>query len=189
MKIFITVLLLAVAGAGTQSPSEHRLAASLQKKLDYIHDNGQARRPNPAPTVMTEDEINDYFAAGNIKVPQGVKKVTLEGKSGTIWALAVIDFDEIRAGQRSSNPLMAMFSGRHNVNIEADAEGVSGKGKVHVRSVSIDGITVPTIALAFFVEKFLTPKYPNVGIDSQFELTDRIDGAVIGYHKLSVTPR
>ncbi len=181
--------MLAVAGAGTQSSSEHRLAASLQKKLDYIHENGQSRRPNPAPTVMTEDEINDYFAAGNMKVPPGVKKITLEGKSGIIWALAVIDFDEIRAGQHSSNPLLAMFSGRHNVNIEADAAGVSGKGKVHVRSVSIDGINVPNIALAFFVEKYLTPKYPNVGIDSEFELTDRIDGAVIGYHKLTVTQR
>ncbi len=189
MKIFLAILLFAVSGAGTQSPSEHRLAASLQRKLDYIHENGQARRPSSAPTIMTEDEINDYFAAGNMKIPPGVKKITLEGKSGTIWALAVIDFDEIRAGQRSSNPLLAMFSGLHNVNIEADAAGVSGKGKVHVRGVSIDGINVPNIALAFFVEKFLTPKYPNVGIDSEFELTDRIDGAVIGYHKLTVTQR
>src|SRR5258708_37591989 len=117
MKIFLTVLMLAVAGAGTQSSSEHRLAASLQKKLDYIHENGQSRRPNPAPTVMTEDEINDYFAAGNMKVPPGVKKITLEGKSGIIWALAVVDFDEIRARQHFSNPLLAMVSGRDKVHI------------------------------------------------------------------------
>src|SRR5258708_12520573 len=110
MKIFLAILLFAVSGAGTQSPSEHRLAASLQRKLDYIHENGQSRRPSSAPTIMTEDEINDYFAAGNMKIPPGVKKITLEGKSGTIWALAVIDFDEIRARQPSSNPPPHMVS-------------------------------------------------------------------------------
>src|SRR5258708_39854975 len=109
MKIFLAILLFAVSGAGTQSPSEHRLAASLQKKLDYIHENGQSRRPSSAPTIMTEDEINDYFAAGNMKNSPGGKKITLAGKTGTIWALAVIDFDEIRDGQRSSDPLLAVF--------------------------------------------------------------------------------
>src|SRR5258708_33876700 len=111
MKIFLAILLFAVSGAGTQSPSEHRLAASLQRKLDYIHENGQARRPSSAPTIMTEDEINDYFAAGNMKIPPGGKKITLQGKSGPLWALAVIHFDKNRARERFSDPLLAGFSG------------------------------------------------------------------------------
>src|SRR5258708_1110800 len=114
MQIFLAILLFAVSGAGTQSPSEHRLAASLQRKLDYIHENGQARRPSPAPTIMTEDEINDYFAAGNMKIPPGVKKITLEGKSGTIWALAGNDFDENCARQRLSKSPPAKVNGLHN---------------------------------------------------------------------------
>src|SRR5260370_33924264 len=96
------------------------------------------------------------------------------------------DFDELPSGQRSSNPLPAMFRGRPEVRMEADAAGSNGQGKVHVRSVSIDGLDVPRLALQFFVTKFITPKYPNVGIDSEFQMPDRIDAATVGYHKLTV---
>jgi len=100
-----------------------------------------------------------------------------------------VDFDEIRAGQRSSNPLLSIFSGTHNVRVEADATGSGGKGKVHVRTVSIDGIDVPRIALEYFINKYLKPKYPNIGIDSEFELPEKIDMAIVGYHKLTVTQK
>ena len=138
---------------------------------------------------MTEEEINDYFAAGRVKLPVGVKKITFQGQSGVITALMTVDFDEIRAGQRSSNPLLSIFSGTHNVRVEADAAGSGGKGKVHVRTVSIDGIDVPRMALEYFINKYLKPKYPNIGIDSEFELPERIDMAIVEYHKLTVTQK
>jgi hypothetical protein len=175
--------------AAAQHVSEHRLALSLQRKLQHITENAKLTRPDPAPTVMTEEEVNDYFAAGNIKLPQGVTKITFQGRSGQVTTLAVVDFDQIRAGQRSSNPLLAIFSGTHNVLIESDASGSEGRGKVHVRSVSIDGTAVPNFALEIFVDRFLKPKYPNVGIDSVFDLPNRIDTAVVGYHKLTVTQK
>jgi hypothetical protein len=171
------------------SGSSHRLAASMQKKLDHIQHNASLPQPDQMPTVMTEDEINDYLASGRVKLPLGVKKATLQGKSGVVNALVNVDFDEIRAGQRTSNPLLAIFSGQHLVGVEADAAGNSGQGKVHVRNVSIDGVDVPRMALEFFVQKFITPKYPNVGLDSQFQMPDRIDLATVGYHKLTVTQK
>jgi len=138
---------------------------------------------------MTEEEINDYIASGHITLPQGVKKVTLQGRSGVITAFAKIDFDEIRAGQHSSNPLLSLFSGRHDVRVEANADASDGQGHVHVHSVSIDNVDIPRMALEFFVSKYITPKYPNVGIDSQFNLRDKVDTATVGYHKLTVTQR
>jgi hypothetical protein len=172
-----------------QSGSGHRLAESLQRKLDHIEQNGQLESPNPAPTVMTEEEINDYIASSHINLPQGVKKVTLQGRSGVITAFANIDFDEIRAGQHSSNPLLSLFSGRHDVRVEASGDASDGEGRVHVRSVSIDGFEVPRVALEFFVSKYIAPKYPNVGIDSEFKLRDKVDTATVGYHKLTVTQK
>lgn len=180
--IFLTCALCAPA-------QQHRLADSLQRKLDHIQKNGKLAHPDQTPTVMTEDEINDYFAAGRVKLPQGVKKVTFQMQSGVITGLATIDFDEIRAGQRSSNPLLSIFSGTHNVRAEADAAASGGKGKVHVRTASIDGITVPRMALEYFLSKYITPKYPNVGMDSEFQLTDKIDMAIVGYHKITVTQK
>ena len=175
--------------AGQQPASQHRLADSLQRKLDHIQQNAQSAQPDQTPTVMTEEEINDYFAAGRVKLPQGVKRVTFQGQSGILTALAIVDFDEIRAGQQSSNPLLSIFSGTHNVRVESDAVGSGGQGKIHVRTVSIDGIAVPRMALEFFMNEYLKPKYPNVGMDSEFQLNDKIDTATIGYHKLTVTQK
>lgn len=187
---------LAEQGGAAQPPAAtppsgppHRLAESLQRKLDHIRQNATLPQPDQAPTVMTEEEINDYFAAGRVKLPLGVEKVTFQGRAGIVTALTTIDFDKIRAGQRSSNPLLAIFSGTHDVRAEADAAGSGGQGRVHVRSVSIDGVEVPRMALEFFVEKFVTPKYPNVGLDSQFQMPARIDLATVGYHKLTVTQK
>jgi hypothetical protein len=178
-----------------QAGSTHRLAESMQRKLDHIRENSQQPHhsqqphPDPTPTVMTEDEVNDYLASGKVQLPQGVKKVTLQGRSGVVEGFVNVDFDEIRAGQHSSNPLLGIFSGRHMVHVEGNASGSGGQGKVHVRNVAIDGVDVPRMALEFFVEKYITPKYPNVGLDSEFQLPNRIDMATVGYHKLTVTQR
>ena len=64
-------------------------------------------------------------------------------------------------------PLLLLFSGTLNVNAEADAAGAGGKGKVHIRSIKIDGTEVPRVALEFFINQYLKPKYPNIGIDSE----------------------
>jgi len=193
MKTVLITISLFLAGLGpaqqSTAPATHRLADSLQAKLDHIRANGQKPQPDQTPTVMTEEEINDYFAAGRVKLPQGVKKVTFEGHSGMVTGHATIDFDEIRAGQRSPNPLLSLFNGTHNVAVEADAAGANGTAKIHVRSVSMDGITVPRMALEYFISKYITPKYPNIGIDSTFTLTSRIDIAIIGYHKVTLTQK
>jgi hypothetical protein len=169
--------------------SGHRLADSLQAKLDHIQQNGEQAHPDQAPTVMTEEEVNDYIADGRIVLPQGVKKLKMEGRSGVVTAFLNVNFDEIRAGQNSSNPLLSVFSGQHDVRVEADASGSGREGRVHVREVTIDGFSVPRMALEYFVSKYITPKYPNVGIDSQFQLPNKIDVATVGYHKVTVTQK
>lgn len=172
-----------------QRSSGHRLADSMQAKLDHIQENGEQAHPDQAPTIMSEEEVNDYIASGKIVLPQGVKKLKMEGRSGVVTAFLVVDFDEIRAGQKSSNPMLSMFSGQHDVNVEATAAGSGGQGRVQVREVVIDGITVPRMALEYFVSKYIAPKYPNVGIDSQFPLPNKVDLATVGYHKLTVTQK
>jgi len=179
-------------GAQTSSQpagSGHRLAENMQAKLDHIKQNAERAHPDQAPTVMTEEEVNDYISSGRIVLPQGVKKVKLEGRTGVVTAFLNVDFDEIRAGQKSANPMLSIFSGRHDVRVEADGSGTGGQGRVSVKDVSIDGFSVPRMALEYFVSKYITPKYPNVGLDSQFQLPDKVDVATVGYHKLTVTQK
>jgi hypothetical protein len=169
--------------------SGHRLADSMQIKLDHIQQNGQQAHPDQGPTVMTEEEVNDYIATDHIALPKGVKKLRFEGRSGVVTAFVNVDFDEIRAGQRSANPMLSVFSGQHDVRVEASASGNAGQGKVSVREVTIDGFSVPRMALEYFVSKYISPKHPNIGLDSEFQLPDRIDLATVGYHKLTVTQK
>ena len=183
------ILICTICFAGQEPVAEHRLASSLQRKLDHIQQNAGSGQPDDTPTVMTEEEINDYFATRRVKLPQGVKRITFEGHSGVVTSFATIDFDEIRAGQRSSNPLLSLFNGTHSVRIEADAAGAGGVGKVHVLSVALDGTEIPRMALEFFVAKFLKPKYPRVGLDSEFQMPDKINVAVVSYHKLTITQK
>jgi hypothetical protein len=103
-----------------------------------------------------------------------------------ITANSRVDFDQLRAGAHSSNPLLLIFSGVHDVLVVAHAHGRGGQGFVQVDSVSLDGVEIPRFVLQLFADKYLHPKYPKVGLESQFTLPDKIDSASVGVHKLTV---
>lgn len=161
----------------------------MTAKLQHIHDNGLKEHPDQTPTVLTEEEINAYFAEGRVKLPAGVKSTRFTLEPDIINGSAKVDFDEIKAGRSSSNPLLGIFSGVHEVRVVAHASGSGGEGKVSVDSVALDDTQIPRMLLEIFVAKFLTPKYPNVGLDSTFKLTSKIDLAIVGSHKITVTQK
>jgi hypothetical protein len=175
--------------AAAKSSGNHRLADSADAKFMHIQQNGAKSPPDPTPTVLSEEEINDYLASGRVEIPQGVKKVRLQGQSGKVTAFLTVDFDQIKQNQHSQSMLMNLFSGTHDVTVETNAAGAAGEGKVHVETVYLDATEVPRMALQYFAEKYITPKYPNVGLDSQFKLPNRIDTAAVGYHKLTIAQK
>jgi hypothetical protein len=160
--------------------------ARAQAKLQHIEKNAGLAHPDRTPTEITEQEVNAYFAAGKVKLPAGVESVTFQAQPGVITASCRVDFDQVKAGTHSSNPLLSLFSGIHDVVVVANASGTAGQGLVDVQSVSLDGVEVPQFLLEIFVEKYLTPKYPNVGLQSRFALPAKIDTAVVGEHKIVV---
>lgn len=185
LKYFVILILLCPPLSIT-AKSGSRDLESAERKIDHIESNGHSSRPNQTPTVFTEAEVNAYLASDNVKMPAGVESVILEGEDGVITGRAKVDFDRVREGVHSSNPLLSIFSGVHDVVVIAHAHGAQGRGHVHVDSVSIDDMEVPHFVLQLFVDKFLTPKYPDLGIDSQFQMADRIDSGTVGTHELTV---
>jgi hypothetical protein len=161
----------------------------MELKLQHIESNAALSQPDQTPTEFTEQEINAYFAAEKIKLPAGVQSVSFQGQPGVVTATSRVDFDQLRAGRHSSNPLLSVFSGVHEVVVVAHAHGAGGQGFVNVDSVSLDEVGIPRFALQLFVEKYIQPKYPNIGMNSRFALPDRIDTATVGLHKLSVTQK
>ena len=180
------VVLVACLSFGADSRG---LTDSAGKKFDYIHQNGQKVRPDPHPTELTEQEVNAYLAAGKVRLPSGVDSVHLAGIAGVITGRCRVDFDRVRAGRSNSNPLLKLFSDAHDVVVSAQAAGANHQGRVHVNSVMIDEIEVPRFVLELFVEKYVTPRYPGVGLDSTFALPDKIDTATVGQHKLTIVQK
>ncbi len=180
MKICIG-LFLAVFLFPTGAPSP---TSGMERKLQHIQANAALAHPDSTPTDLSEREINAYFASGKIKLPDGVRSVRFTGLDGAITAVARVDFDRIRASTRSSNPLLSVFSGVNDVEVQAHARGSGGKGVVHVDSVALNDVEIPRFVLELFVEKFIQPKHPEIGLDSRFDLPDKIDSALIGQHSL-----
>ncbi len=176
--------------SGSATEAMYRAAAqSADTKFRHIEENGASSHPDQTPTVITERELNAYLSSGKVNLPKGVNRLRVEGSSGEGTANALVDFDKVTQGRSSSNPLMGLFSGVHDVDVAFHAQGIAGQGRVHIDSVSIDGIGVPRIALEYFANHYIKPKYPNLGIDSRFALPDRINSASITDHSVTVIQR
>ncbi len=186
--IFLAAGLLS-SSPGQTSSANPAATATMEKKLQYVVSNGRLAHPNPSPTEFTDQEINAYFAAGKVKLPAGVQSVNFQAQPGMIAGTAQVDFDQIKAGRNSSNPLLSIFSGIHTVVVVAHAHGEGGQGYVHVDSVILDDTEIPPLILQIFVQKFIQPKYPNLGMDSHFTLPARVDTATVGLQKLTITQK
>ena len=193
MRLFVLIVLSTItafptfqssAKSGDSAPVE-----SLEHKLTYIEQNAALAHPNQAPTHLTEEEINAYLASGQLRFPAGVQSLQLQGEHGLVTGKARVDFDQVKAGQHNGNPLLSVFSGVHDVTVVAHAHGAGHQGFVHVDSVALDGIEIPQFALELFVEKYIQPRYPGIGIDSRFALPDKIDTATVGQHEVIVTQK
>ena len=182
--VAVTVCFLLIPPALTQTaPSP---VAGFERKLQHLQSNAAQASPDPSPTAFTEQEINAYLASGQVELPTGVRSVVLQELPGIIVGTSRVDFDQLKAGRNSYNPLLSVFSGVHEVVVTAHAHGARREGVVHVDSLWLDGVEVPSFVLEMFVEKYLKPKYPNIGIDSRFALPARVDSATVGLHKVTI---
>lgn len=194
LTVVVVLALFSVASAQQPAPSStqamyNAAAASAEAKLRHIEQNARRNPPDQTPTVLTEREINSYLNSGRVQLPTGVRSVRFSGQNGVVDSTARVDFDAITASRRSSNPLLSLFRGVHDVHAVANASASGYRGRVHINSIEIDGVTVPRVALQFFIDRYLRPKYPNIGMDSVFNLPDRIDTARIGDHQLILTQK
>jgi hypothetical protein len=161
--------------------------AACERKLQHVQSNGALAHPDPSPTEFAEQEINAYFASGKVELPAGVQSVAFQEQPGIVIGTSRVDFDQLKAGKNTYNPLLSVFSGLHDVVVATHAYGARRQGFVHVDSVSLDGVEVPQFVLQLFVDKYLKPKYPDIGLDSRFALPSRVDTATVGLHTVTLT--
>ncbi len=178
-------MMLAVPGVPAQ-PSQNA-AATMQRKLEHLRQN--SGNSTPDTTEFSENEINAWIKSKYVRLPDGVKSVRFRGSPGVIVTMARVNFDEIAGNGRPSNPLLSIFKGEHDVFAIAHARGAHGEGWVDIDSVELDGVEVPRFVLQLFVDRYLKPRYPNLGLSSRFPLPARIDTASVATHKLIVVQK
>jgi hypothetical protein len=189
LLLAVTACSLLTLHSLARSASNPPSLASFERKLQHMESNGAQPQPDPSPTEFSEQEINAYFASGSVKLPVGVQSVIFQEQPGVVIGTSRVDFDQLKAGKNSYNPLLSIFSGLHDVVVAAHAYGARREGFVHVDSVSLDGVEVPQFVLELFVEKYLKPRYPNIGMDSRFALPARVDAATLGLHRVTLTQK
>ena len=182
------------ASSSNPSASTHRVSSAttaassrFQQKLDWLQKNGQQAHPDQRPTTFTQDELNAYVAAGPVKLPEGVENLVFALAPGAVSANMQVDFDVLAA--RSSNPLLSLFSGTHQVLVKAHGAGSGGVARAHIDSVALDGSAIPRFILQMFVEKMLQPKYSQASLDPVIKLPEKIDLLELGTKQATVTQK
>jgi len=192
-------LLIALLGSLLPAPMRGQPAHSpafnsAEQKFAWLGENGRSANPSTRPTVLTADEWNAYLneagTPGGVKLPEGISNIHISSEPGVAHGEAEIDFDCLTANRTRSNPFLALFTGKHQVKVSAHVSAANGVGSVQVDSVQFDGEEVPQLALEFFANLYLRPKYGNaIGLDSTFPLHHRIDTAVVGANQVTITQR
>jgi hypothetical protein len=190
LRSIIFFALLATTLLSAQNTGQHSAAyRSMEQKIAYLKQNAAREHPDPKPTEITQDEANAYFAEGGVKMPKGVTALKLAAQPGTLDGHAQVDFDTITQKARSSNPLLAVFTGVHDVHMIAQASGSNGTGTITVQHVYLDDVEIPQMILQFFVDRYLKSKYPNVGLTTTFKLPLRIDSAAVESGKVALVQK
>jgi hypothetical protein len=178
-------LLLALATiplfAHKRFTSVSEAADSFQRKLEHVQQNSKKPRPATRPSVFLEEEINAYFSERRLpNMPAGVQSVRFELRPANVVAFTTVDFDELRRDRKIRNALLSIFTGTHDCEVEA-VVGSAGPGRVRIRvdSVKLDGISIPLMAVDMFIDRFVNTKFPQVGLDREYQLPARIESAVI----------
>lgn len=184
------LLLLATTLLAAQDHTQHSAAyRSMEQKIAHLKQNAAREHPDPKPIEITQDEANAYFAEGGVKMPKGVSGLNLTATPGLLDGHAKVDFDVLTEKARSSNPLLAVFTGVHDIHVVAQASGSHGTGTITVQKVELDEIEIPQLLLQLFVDRYLKSKYPNVGLTSTFKLPLRIDSAAVENAKVALVQK
>lgn len=187
--------LIALLGTLLLAPSQGQRAhspafTSAEQKFAWLGENGRSANPSTRPTLLTADEWNAYLNEGGVKLPEGISGIHISSEPGVAHGEAEIDFDRLTANRTRSNPFLALFTGKHQVRAMAHVSAANGIGSVEVDSVLFDGVEVPRLALEYFANRYLRPKYGNaVGMDSTFPLHNRIDTAAVGSNQVTIIQR
>jgi hypothetical protein len=145
---------------------------SARHKVDLI----ESGRLQPGARVdLSIGELNAFAVK---EAPAGVRnpKLVLESQE-RVSGTAFVDFIKLRRAQGyEPGWLMSkLFDGEHPVSATVTVHSGGGKVRVDVERASISGVEIDGKTLAFIIQNFILPFYPDAMVGHPFRMGFRID--------------
>ena len=149
-----------------------------KRKIDLI---AEERARAGATISLTPSEINAYARTeAAIAVPEGLRDPVIRLGAGRATGEALVDFTKLSSGQSASGWLFrALLEGERPVSVTVRLDSGNGYGTVNIERVEISGVTVEGRTLAFLIDNFLRPRYPDAKIGEPFELGHDMEAILV----------
>jgi hypothetical protein len=156
--------------------SSQRLdAASAERKLARIE---RTRLPAGTVVVFSGAEVNAFVRSQiPMYAPGGVRQAVITLGPGSAEGTALVDFVKLRraAGVDSNWMVERLIEGERLVKVDAHFQSSRGVATVFVDRVEISGVAVSGTPLAWLIDTFLKPLFPEAKINQPFALDYRVD--------------
>jgi hypothetical protein len=166
------ILVLLAAGHAAGAGDAYQSAAA---KINLVREE----KAKPGSRIrLSLEEINAYAAVEALKsVPQGLGGTRVELGRGTATGHAWVDFAKVRHPQTETPVFFLgwLLAGERPVQAKARIDSGRGRATVHLEELRLAGVPARGPVLAFLIEHFLLPFYPNAVIGQPFELKHRVE--------------
>ncbi len=145
-------------------------AASLGRKIAAIRRaEGEAGRNEPEALIASEIELESFVLYSMAdEIPAKVETIDIAIGNDLISAATELTFE---TEEGSGNLIIdALLGGTHSLFIEGRLTTDSGQGRFELQRVRVNGFPVPLLVIEALIRRFVTPRFPEVDLDSSFRI-------------------
>ncbi len=178
--LLAALLSIAASVSGTAPPPTRADATRLRAKVEAIERNGQARRPAPLVTRVTEREVNAYLAFdARDQLPAGLTGPRIRIlPDRSLSGIATIDLDAVRRQQKTRGWLdpLNYLGGKVEVAVAGRLSSADGLARFALDRASVSGVTIPKFVVQELLSYYSrTPANPGgLNLDDPYPLPARI---------------
>jgi hypothetical protein len=146
-----------------------KAAKVLQQKIDKLKAAEHDPNHNRASKVeVSEVELESYLLFSlKEDIPAQIDSADVQLHPDTIALDTQITFSNNATG----NPVFdAVVGGTHNLFVKGKFVAQDTQGKFDLQEVRVDGIPVPNVLIQALIKRYVNPKYPQVDLNSPFEM-------------------
>lgn len=171
----VTTLSLAGTALNASSPLLS-LSASLsaKKKIDRIN---SGHLHSGEKIVLSETEVNSFLKYNYSKrMPEGVHSVRVKFQESSVVVNALVDFS--RSQDLDKLPGFTLwkflFDGEREITANCGYRSADGYGSLYLKSVEIDGKTIPQLIIDWLITSYVNPQIPNFTLGKKVDFPENI---------------